>query len=240
MLYFGEPEIALWGYLATVLICAFGPLRFEDESVVFQSFLLVPVIRLVNLGMPVFVDLTLYWLILLYVPLLPAVFLVVRVTAVVNLSIGGVGNVLSTPAFVLLGIVLAEVEYYVLPTEALIPAMTIGGVITLIVVMVAGVALTEELLFRGLLQRALEDRIGFVAGLVLASGIYGMMHAGGSSLMAVAFGITFGLLLGAVYDWTDSLVPVVSLHGTSNVFLYGVIPIRGSMLPVDAFFAAII
>jgi len=43
----------------------------------------------------------------------------------------------------------------------------------------------------------------------------------------VAFAFGLGLLLGVIYDATDSLLLVVLIHGTLDVFLFAVFPLRG-------------
>jgi hypothetical protein len=72
-LFFGQTQNALWGHLITLLVCTFAPLHFDDDPAMFQAFALVPLFRLVNLGMPIFFELTIYWFPIIYGPLIPAI-----------------------------------------------------------------------------------------------------------------------------------------------------------------------
>ncbi len=71
------------------------------------------------------------------------------------------------------------------------------GEFLLVVVVVAFVpAITEELLFRGLVQRSFEDAAGGVRGAILAGVIFGAYHLNPFSFVPlIALGIFFGLLV---------------------------------------------
>lgn len=76
--------------------------------------------------------------------------------------------------------------------------------------------IAEELLFRGVLQRQLAIRFGWMAALVLASGTFGLVHlAGGWSFVAVAS--LAGLVYGLAYLWTGRLVWAVLVHWLLNL-----------------------
>lgn len=70
------------------------------------------------------------------------------------------------------------IEYRTITPEALVPEWSLLQLATIAVVMIAFVGFVEELLFRGVLQAALADRLGTWPGIVLASVIFGLMHAG--------------------------------------------------------------
>lgn len=233
LLFVGNTGDALWGHLATLLFCTLGMLRLRGQLPLLRAFALVPLFRLVNLGMPVFFQLTVFWFPLIYGPLIPGLYLLVRSQSPVEPELVRRPSQLVglLPAAFLASIVLAELEFAILQPEGLIPAWTAQNVLLLAVVMVGFVGLVEELLFRGILQRTLQSELGRWPGLLLASGVFGLMHSGYGIPAEVGFAAGIGLALGLVYDWTDSLALVSIIHGTLNVFLFGVIPLRGSMLP---------
>jgi len=228
----GRTRLALVGHLGTLLACTAGPLLLHEELGLFQAFALLPVFRLVSLGMPAFVELTLYWFPLVYGPFLPAAVLVARHTDAVELAAGWRTAVAALPFVVVAGAVLGELEYGIIRPEALVPAATPAQLVVLAVVMVGFVGLVEELLFRGLLQGVLRSRFGRWPAVVLAAGVFAAMHAGYGLLAEVGFAFALGLLLGALYEWTDSLATVVLFHGVLNTFLFGVVPAYGPLLPV--------
>lgn len=127
-----------------------------------------------------------------------------------------------------LTVYLAEIEYGIITPAPLIPSLELRQVAVLAVVMVGFVGFVEELLFRGVLQRVLERRLGMLPGLLLASALFGLMHSVYGSPMAILFASVVGLLFGVLYDVTDSLVLVSVTHGLMNVFLFGIIPLTGT------------
>jgi membrane protease YdiL (CAAX protease family) len=231
--YLGHPDTALWGYLVTLVLLTVAPLRLPEQAPIFRAFVLIPVFRFVNLGMPVFVELTVLWFPFVYGPLLPAVFVIARSNDAVTLATGWRATVAGAPFIVLVSVLLAEVEYAIIQPEALVPTATDPvALLVLGVVMIGFVGLVEELLFRATLQRTLQERVGRWTGLVLASAVFMAMHSVYAVPAELGFTLAFGLFAGVVYDATDSLATVVLIHGLMNVFLFGVIPNRGPLLAV--------
>jgi len=227
LLFSGRTWPAIWGHFATLIGCLYLIQRAETDVPVVMVFALVPLFRLVNLGMPVFFQLTVYWFPLIYGPLIPAVVMVDNMTDI-DVPMGLKRGVLLGPFTIPIALVLAEVESAIIQSEALIPEWSIVQLLMITVVMVGFVGFVEEYLFRGLLQRGLEDRFGRLPGLVLASAIFGLMHSGYGLYGEVVFAGVIGFVFGVIYDYTDSLVLITLAHGFLNVFLFAVLPIQGS------------
>ncbi|MEF8813602.1 MAG: type II CAAX endopeptidase family protein [Halovenus sp.] len=233
-LFYGQIELALAGHLLTLLGCVLVPLRFRNLLSLLHPFALLPLFRLINLGMPTFVELTLYFFPFVYVPMLPAIYLLKRSH--------GIQFGTNPKAFVLLVVpVLAIaalsgwVEYLIITPEALIPAWSTEQLLLLVAVQVGLVGLVEETIFRGILQRRMGEYVGRWGGVLFASALFGAMHSIYGSGPEVAFAVSLGLVFGAVYEWTNSLSLVTVFHGVLNVFLFGVYPIHGlptALLPV--------
>lgn len=126
---------------------------------------------------------------------------------------------------------LAEVEYDVLAPAPLISSLEWYPLAVLTATMVA-VGFVEELLFRGVLQKVLERRLGPVPGILLASSAFAVMYSGYGTASAIALAGGVGLLFGVIYDVTDSLVLVSAMHALLNVLLFGVVPLQGGT-PLD-------
>lgn len=75
--------------------------------------------------------------------------------------------------------------------------------------LLAGVA--EELLFRGVIQVSLQQLLGPVGGLLVASALFGAAHW--ISVAYVAFASLMGLYLGLLYWMTGNLLVPVIIHG---------------------------
>jgi len=85
--------------------------------------------------------------------------------------------------------------------------------------------LSEELLFRGLMQRAAIGALGPVQGIGYVALVFGVLHLGWHSLPHVLFVIAVGLVFGWIVYRTGSIVGVALAHGIANVFLF--IVLRG-------------
>ena len=83
------------------------------------------------------------------------------------------------------------------------------------------VAVGEEVLFRGIVFRMIDDRWGTAVGLVTSALIFGFVHitnsnATGWSSLAIA--IEAGLLLAAAYKWSGTLWLPIGIHWSWNYF----------------------
>jgi hypothetical protein len=224
-LYYDAIGPALWGHLLALFVCLGAPLVADTHDSALRVFTFVPVFRLVNFGMPVFVPITVYWLPVVYAAVLPGLYLV----ATDDRTPDPRWNIRLTIPLLLpstfLGGVVGVLEYRVLEPVALIPVLSVKNLVVMGVVMVCFVGLAEELLFRGLLEPALADRVGRLPSVVLTNLLFGTMHTAYASWAIVGFAAAVGVLLSVVYDTTDSLLLTISVHGTANVFLFGIAPL---------------
>ena len=83
------------------------------------------------------------------------------------------------------------------------------------------VPIHEELLFRGLLLRAIElSRLGAVGAVVITGVLFAAIHHVGSPLAAVHF-LGLGILFGAARWRTNSPVTSWALHTVANAIAVG-------------------
>lgn len=81
------------------------------------------------------------------------------------------------------------------------------------------VAVGEEILFRGVLFRWIDEKWGFIAALVVSALLFGFMHLGqpGSSWWSsLAIAVEAGLLLGAAYKYSGTLWLPIGIHWAWN------------------------
>ena len=86
-----------------------------------------------------------------------------------------------------------------------------------LIALVSGIA--EELVFRGVLFRLLEDSFGTTVALVLSAAVFGLLHGanpGATLVSTVAIAVEAGVLLAAAYAWSRSLWLVMGLHFAWN------------------------
>ena len=97
--------------------------------------------------------------------------------------------------------------------------------------MMSSVAVMEEVLFRGVLFRILEERAGTVISLVVSSLLFGATHLVNVNATwwgALAIGLTGGTMLAAAYTATRSLWFPIGLHFAWNFTHAGVFGIAVS------------
>jgi uncharacterized protein len=100
--------------------------------------------------------------------------------------------------------------------------------------LVASVAVTEEVLFRGVLFRIMEERTGTVIAMVLSSLIFGLTHSinADATLWGVlSIALTGGLLTTAAYVATRSLWLSIGLHFAWNFTHAGIFGVALSGTP---------
>jgi membrane protease YdiL (CAAX protease family) len=186
------------------------------------SLTLPSILRIVNFSMPIFFPYTIYWFPIVYSSVLISVYAAAKV---LNLSVDDLGFTLKrlylyVPAGIVIGILLSLVEFRIIKPECLIPDFSIGSIVTLCIVMYAFAALTEELVFRSVLQSSLEKKFGLLKGLLLATAISAVMHAE-YGFYEVVFAFFAGLMIGFIFQKTRSLPFIVVIHGTINVMIFG-------------------
>lgn len=106
------------------------------------------------------------------------------------------------------------------------PVILLGGVLFMFLV----VGPAEELLYRGVVQNRLRERLPAVPAILVASFVFAAVHvvalAGGDPVaMATTVGILFvpSLVFGAIYEYTGNLVVPSLLHGLHNSFILTII-----------------
>jgi len=86
------------------------------------------------------------------------------------------------------------------------------------------VALGEEVLFRGLVQRNLTKMYGWGIALLSTGFLFSVMHLTWRSVPELGFTFFAGILFGYIYYKTKSLVAPIVLHGVNNVMLVAIMP----------------
>lgn len=230
-LFHGYLDLTLWGYFLVFIGSTIAPL-FTNESTatdLFRAFALIPLFRLLNLGLPVLIDTRIMWLSVVYGLLFMAAYILsINLSAVKFPTIRDVGRaLLFLPAILAGAAVLASIEYAIIDPASLIDTWNLNQILLLTFVMIVFVGFVEELVFRGILQRTIEAHAGRITAILVSSVIFGAMHASLQLPREIGFGIGIGVLFALLYDWTDNLIIVTLIHGIQNVLLYGVFPAFG-------------
>ncbi|MFC2017623.1 lysostaphin resistance A-like protein [Chloroflexota bacterium] len=123
-----------------------------------------------------------------------------------------------------IGIVLGTGEYFILRPAPAFPSFEVKYLFRDMVYMLCFVGLAEELLFRGLIQQDLMRAFGWKWALFGASALFSVMHLTWRSIPELGFVFLAGVILGALYLKTKSLVAPIVAHGANNVILVAVLP----------------
>jgi hypothetical protein len=124
-------------------------------------------------------------------------------------------------AGIAVGTILGLVEYFILkPKPIEVGANTFSNILYLVVAMMVFVGLTEELLFRGLLQSYMVDLMPKWQAVHLTSLIFGLFHIGWLNPMEVVFAYSAGALFGYLLIKMGGLTTPVVAHGFGNIVLY--------------------
>ena len=253
LFYIKDMSDTLSLHLLNLVVCIVLAILVEKYSDLFQAFMLISLFRVLNIGMPIFFNLTIEWEPFVYLPVLLSAYILWKFAFIdideeeaqrpgfkETLSIkahqawefingGGKGhksqwNNLYIPAAIVIGLLLSNVEYNVLHPAALIPDLSLINLVALAIVMVFLVGLTEELVFRSFLMGSLEKHWGVYVGVIVSALIFSIMHSGYSSLTYLVYVFLVGLLLAVLFMKTRSLMFVVLIHGSLNFFLFSFLP----------------
>jgi len=104
-----------------------------------------------------------------------------------------------------------------------------GIILPLIAAMFLVVGPCEEILYRGVVQGRLRESLSAVPSILIASGIFAVVHVmaltggAGARLTTIALLFIPSLVLGAIYEYTENLVVSALLHAIHNSVLLGLI-----------------
>jgi membrane protease YdiL (CAAX protease family) len=196
---------------------------------IYQALLLLTIFRLVNFSMPIFFEKSLYSFIFIYVPMaIPITLATVHQKVRYERKRDTLKRMwIYFPLSVLAGLVFGQVEYILIGARELISDLSSTNLLILIIVMVFIVGLIEELIFRSILQTSLEKFLGSAWGIFLSSLLFGIMHSTYGTPYEIVYTFFLGGFLGYLFYRTRSIPLVVMIHGSINVFLFGIIPHTG-------------
>lgn len=152
-----------------------------------------------------------------YVGIAPVSPSIILLTVVASLAV-------MVPAISLEAVVLEHFEAPPEVVHALEDLVRASGPLELlyaILVAAIGASLSEEFVFRGILQNSLAAKVGGWSALIIATVVFGLLH----TLWRFPGAFILGMLLGFLYLRTGSLVPGLVSHAvinTTSVVLFNV------------------
>jgi membrane protease YdiL (CAAX protease family) len=230
LIFFGRIEIAIYVHIAILFALCVSNIFIRDPKIhkIYMPLMLLPVLRIVNLSMPVFSKMTLYTFVLFYTPLAIPVA-AIMISQRNSLKEMGITKKHLLPYMVLavpLSFLIGLGEYLTIRPGYLIPDLSFENLLMLTFIMVFFVGLVEELIFRSLLQSRLEQALSMPEALLITSFLFGLMHSGYGTYYEMLYTGFVGLVIGFIFYKTRSLPFIAVLHGFVNVFLFGILPLH--------------
>jgi hypothetical protein len=223
---FYEPllGIALHGVLLVAILidAALVDRYFSCRLVLTLS--LIPLIRIISLSMPLADIPQIWWYPIIYLPLLAAAIVVMRLLEYKPSDIGiRFGFIPFQLIIGLVGIGLGILEYRILFPESLITELSWQAAWLPALILALSTGFVEELIFRGILQKVSVDLFG-IWGIVYTSILFAILHIGFLSWVDIVFVFAIALFFGWIVHKTRSLLGVILCHGIINIVLFIIAP----------------
>jgi membrane protease YdiL (CAAX protease family) len=217
----------LYGMIFVVLLvhAALGAGRTGYRFLVVLA--LIPLIRLLSLTLPLGQFNSIYWYLVIGVPLSFAAYLAARFTGLTYRSIGLCLSLRSLPIQLLLGatgFLLGYIEYLILTPD---PMLLDGRLETFLISALIFLVFTgflEEIIFRGMMQLSAVQYLGRF-GFLFTAMLFAILHLGYRSLYDILFVFMVAFGYGIFSYQTGSIIGVSISHGLTNISLYLIYPI---------------
>ncbi len=188
---------------------------------------LAPLIRLLSMGLPLVNLPQMSWYFLVSVPLFISCGMLIRLLRYSRADLGlRWGNLGLQGLIVLLGLALGALEYAILRPQPLIAALSWQQLVIPALILLVCTGFCEELIFRGVMQRAAYAALGRWA-IIYVAAIFAVLHIGYRSFADLLLVFVVGVVFGLIVQRTGSLLGVTLAHGLTNIMLFLVMPFFG-------------
>jgi hypothetical protein len=189
---------------------------------------LAPLIRVMSLSLPLSGLPFILWYFVISIPLFASAFVLVRTLGYTRQDLMlEFKNLRWQPLIMVLGPLLGLCEYLILRPTPLIDSLSVGTFALPALILLVSTGFSEELIFRGIMQRAAEPLMSRWPAAIYVNLVFAVLHAGYLSI----FDVIFVFIVGMLFSWfslrTRTLLGVTLTHGLVNQFLFLVVPFLG-------------
>jgi membrane protease YdiL (CAAX protease family) len=226
---FVNPRVGLilHGALLIILLAHSALTAGDPYHRLLLGLVLAPLTRMLSLCLPLVDFPQLYWYLIISIPLGVATVLTVRLLGFSRAQLGlSLRRVPLQLLVALTGITFGLVEYRILKPEALISDRAWRDFLVAGMILMVCTGFAEEVIFRGVIQRASIQALGRF-GLLYGAILFAVLHIGYASVPDVVFVFLVALLFGWIAEATWSLAGVTLAHGITNIVLFLVMPFWG-------------
>ncbi len=223
---YSSPQDGMIVYAGIFLMMVFHSYleRQLPERHLLLALTLAPLIRIINVALPLSSFYHLYRYVIISIPILLVTIIVIRV---LRFRPSGVGLTLhGIPvqiAVMITGIPLGIVEYLILRPERLVVGLNWVDMILPAIIFILCLGFVQELIFRGVMQRASTDVLG-KWGIVYISLLFAVLNMGQLSVLNMFFMFVVALFFAWVVRRTGSVLGVAAAHGIMSTAVYLVMP----------------
>ncbi len=197
----------------------------QNFIILLKCLTLAPLIRILSVSMPISSLQQIHWYIIINFPLFMVISLMIKSHQInlndIGLRIGKLDIQLSVA---LTGFVLGIIDFLLLRPSPLIKSLTIETFIVPALILLIFTGLSEELIFRGIIQRSAERVIGNIQGLLFTSILFASMHIGWKSIEDLVFVFFVGLFYGYIFQKTRCILGITISHGITNITMFLLAP----------------
>lgn len=201
----------------------------QPRSKLYVALILGPLIRILSLSLPLAQFPMIYWYAAVSLPLLTAALVAARLNGYSLADVGLRLGDLRKNAFIhilacLSGIPLGIAEYFILRPAPLFEPFNLVGFIVPALIFLVCTGFTEEVIFRGIMQKAANDFLGPKHSIFLISFMFAVLHITHISFIDVIFVFAVAVYFTMLVKRTGSILGVTIAHGITNTGLYLIWP----------------
>lgn len=222
-----QDSLGLWlhvGLFSTLLLHAMRAVRpFRD---LLTAMTVLPLIRLLAFTMPLSLTDQVNWFPMVGTPLLIGVVIAATLVGYSRKDLGlRVTSISLQLAIAVTGVLIGLLERLLVQPSALAPSFDLPHLIWPMLSLLIFTGFSEELLFRGLLQRAAVEALAPRWGIIYTSLLFSAFHLGWQSPLDVVYVGIVGAFFGFMAYRTGSIVGVSLAHGLANIMLFIILPL---------------
>ena len=208
-----------------VLLLAHAVLRWQQPvHHLLLGLIVVPTTRILSLSLPLTGSSRVYPYLAVAIPLLIMAVMSARVLEFKWADIGL--NLRHLPIQVMIaptGLLLGYFFYILLKPLPLITRLSWPDIVIPALIVLISTGFTEELIYRGILQRAATEVMGRFS-IIYIAGLYASLHIGWRSPLNPLCAFALSLYLGWIMHKTQNLFGIALCHGLLNIMLLLVMP----------------
>jgi membrane protease YdiL (CAAX protease family) len=217
--------LVFYGLVLVALMMFSAAFAGHREQRIFLTLAFAPLIRLISMSVPMDGVPVMYRYTLVGAPIFISIFLVAIYAGFKREEMGLTLKNLPVQLLIApMGIALGYIEYLILRPKPLVSEFSINSLLVPAIILLVFTGLLEELVFRGMMQRAFMTELGTWGGLFFVASVFAVLHFGYLSVLDVIFVFSVAVIFGIITLYSGSVLGVTIAHGLTNLTLFLIFP----------------